>query len=438
MFDVAKGGSGHSKLLPSRISEILDDARELLNKENISVEHILDRQSMRYVEHIDIKKTKEWLDQEYKNRDIRPIGIPKDAKSCHYETLKSKIIKAQTGVKLYVDASRIDKWNYRDPESQASWKTARNEIRPKGNDKFDLVGFNAPTQISVEQRNLLQKVEDWATLKTCEVNKEYKPLAKIGDKLYVTAEESSTLLDENWADGVVWEIDSSEEISDKNWAIQPSEWMKKVTLKNPLNINSKKLLKTLIEEGKWNDQWRDFVEKVNGTRLTIEYTDRYLISQLGMIITAQVINNIIDATGCTEYKIKITIKNDSKGDIQDSVRSINNQYNIYKRRLSDPILSEERVDYMKGLYSSWGDMVDIEGKNSKEMPHYRSLKISSSNGEELYIMPDAGLAHGWKLDIKNAEKYYYCETTAITDDVPIYMSVDEILFYIERASRKNE
>ena len=85
-----------------------------------------------------------------------------------------------------------------------------------------------------------------------------------------------------------------------------------------------------------------------------------------------------------------------------------------------------------------GDKVEIEGKNSREMPHYRSLKISSSNGEELYIMPDAGLAYGWKLDIKNAEKYYDCETTAITDDVPIYMCVDEILFYIERASRKNE
>lgn len=440
VFDVAKGGSGHSKLLPSRISEILDDARELLSNKDISVEHILDRQSMRYVEHIDITKTKEWLDQEYKNRDIKPRGIPQEAKSCHYETLKNKIINAQGGVKLYVDASRIDKWNYRDPESQASWKTARNEIRPKGNDKFDLVGFNAPTQISVEQRNLLQKVEDWAILKTCEGNKEYKPLAKIGDKLYVTAEESSTLLDENWADGVVWEIDSNEEISDKNWAIQPSEWMKKVILEKPLKIWSKDLLKTLIEKGEWEDKWTEFVDKVQNTRLTIEYTDRYLTSQLGMIITAQMIAQILDATSCDDFNIKITINGD---DISSSAISIYDEIrkNTYRYKpkgvLTRNINSAEKGLYMKDLYASWKDKLTIISKSSKEMPHYRCLKISSSNGEELYIMPDGGLAHGWGFDSDVANEYYGPDR-GIEDNIPIYAFLDEILFYIERASGKKE
>lgn len=439
VFDVAKGGSGHSKLLPSRISEILDDARELLNKENISVEHILDRQSMRYVEHIDIKKTKEWLDQEYANRDIRPIGIPKDAKSCHYETLKSKIINAQTGVKLYVDASRIDKWNYSDPESPASWKTARHEIRPNGADKFDLVGFNAPSQISVEQRYMLQKVEDWAILKTCEGNKEYNPLARIGDKLYVTAEESSTLLDENWADGVVWEIDSNEEISDKNWVIQPSEWMKKVILEKPLKIWSKDLLNTLIEKGEWKDKWNDFVNKVEGTKLTIEYTDRYLLTQLGMIITAQMITQILDATECNDFNIKITINGEETSSaisIYDEIRK--NQYRPRpKGVLTQNINSVDRVRYIKDLYASWKDKLTIVSKSSTELPHYRCLKISSSNGEELYIMPDGGLAHGWGFDSDVANEFYGPDR-GIEDNIPIYAFLDEILFYIERASGKKE
>ena len=441
VFDVSNGGSGHSKLLPTKISKIFDKSLELLSQNNVSAEQILDRRSMRYLEYIDITKTKEWLELERRNRDIRPAEIPENANSCQYEVLKSKIRDAkQNEVKLYVNAEKIDMWNYSDPESQISWKANRHEIKPSGDYKFDLVGINAPSQISVEQRNLLSQIGDWASLKTANWSEGYKPLAKIGDKLYVTTNEDSTLLDENWASDIVWEIEDQDALHDKDWNIQPSEWMKKVELKSPLNIWSKDLLKTLIEKGKWEDKWRDFVEKVNGTTLTIEYTDRYLTSQLGMIITAQMIAQILDATSCDDFNIKITINGD---DISSSTISIYDEIrkNTYRYKpkgvLTRNINSAEKGLYMKDLYASWKDKLTIISKSSKEMPHYRCLKIRSSNGEELYIMPDAGLAHGWGFDDNTANEFYGPDR-GIEDNIPIYMYVDEILFYIERASKKQE
>lgn len=400
IFDVAKGGSGRSKQLPEMLLKLLDDARKQLDNVH-SIDQIIDRESMRYAEFIDIKATKEWLDEEYRHRITRPEEIPESAQlSSYYDIATDVTNNASSGdVEIYVDGANIDKWNYRSHD-EVDWKTSREDIYRTRTNKHKLVVLNAPRLVSVEQKVILSNMGDWAQLYRANWdNKAMIPLARVNGHIYVTSNISHTLLDENWGGADVWRL------PDNDYPIEASEWSPgdgsnlsdgPIIIKDGIAMSSSKLYDTII---KYSNQagacLTRFAELAQGSTLSFEYTDKYLTSQLGMIITGQFISRVISEVGCGDnYSLDIKILTDPRKD--NIVYSVDDD----NRDLWSSIVSAERAQYLRSVLSKRfrGRFRVTTIDKHVNMPHYRRLKVTSSNGYELYVIPDGGFEFGWKFD----------------------------------------
>lgn len=400
IFDVAKGGSGRSKQLPQIVLNLLDEAREKLNGLT-SIDQILDRESMRYIDFVDVKATKEWLDEEFRHRVIKPDGIPAEAQLSSYYDIENDVIDNRTSgeVEIYVDGSNIDMWNYR-AQYDADWKSSRGEISRTGSNHHKLIVLNGKDIVAVEHKHLLTQMRDWAVLYRAPwQDNKMIPIARVNDRLYVTSNSNYARLDENWGGADVWVLPSAK------YPIDFSEWTPiddsdisdgPIEIRDGIAMCSDALYDTLLKYSNNDGECiKRFVEVARGTRLEIEYTDKYLTSQLGMNILGQFISRIISEVGCGDnYSIVVTVLTDrSRDDMTVTVDDVN-------RKLWSHIVSYDKKSYLSSLLAKrFGGNFCVQGICRHEnMPHYRRLKVSSSNGAVLYIMPDGGLEFGWKFD----------------------------------------
>ena len=138
-------------------------------------------------------------------------------------------------------------------------------------------------------------------------------------------------------------------------------------------IHSKGLYDTLIKHSNNGGEClKRFVEGVGGSRLKFEYTDKYLTSQLGMIITGQFIERMLSEASCTDYSIEMTILTDRKKD--GDTYPADHRY----RELWSHIVSRDRKDFLRAiLYQRFDDSrYKVTNVNEHEkMPHYRRLKM---------------------------------------------------------------
>lgn len=412
IFDVAKGGSGRSKLLPSRITEFFDVMRTLLNG-NVAIEHVLDRSTMRYVEHLDIVGALDWLEQEYKSRVKVPTGFPANVQPSSYTEIENAIEQEVDANNVYIFANnQFADWNYRCGKEHPCWLSTKMGMIPRGADRYNLVVMNAPRIVPAEYcefpESMNMKQTSWS-------NVNYMPLAQVGNDLYITNIEDYTYLDEYWATDSVWRCSIDDVLIDvQDWRpIHDAEQMHEIILAAGTQIKTNELLDKLV-----CDALKHFyLNRQDYTRLTIECSDRYLISQLGMIITHQLINKIVALIGVDDYTIKYNINtspaNGPSSRVDDSYR-----------RLGYTINSGDLLEFAKTLLNpNNDDRITIVGKRWEELNHDRWLSIKSDTGHTLIIKPDGGFSRGWYVDGINCNGVIYTPDNSRADTViPIAIS----------------
>ena len=400
IFDVAKGGSGRSKQLPQMLLQLLDETRGKLG-DLTSVDQILDRESMRYVDFVDIKATKEWLEEEYRHRVKKPEGIPASAQLSSYYDIENDVVSNRRSgeVEIYVDGANIDMWNYRSQDG-VDWKSSRGEISRTGSNHHKLVVLNGGDVVAVEHKHLLNQMADWAVLcRATWSDTKMIPIARVNGRLYVTSNINCARLDENWGGADVWVLPSDQyPINISKWNPNDDSDMSDgpIEISDGIKMSSDALYDMLIECSNKNGEClKRFVEVAHGAGLKFEYTDKYLTSQLGMIITGQFISRMIAEVGCgDDYFIEMQILADSSKD--DKAVNVDADY----RNLWSSIMSSEKKSFLSSILTK-----RFRGKfhikdifRHKDMPHYRRLKVTSSNGAVLYIMPDGGFEFGWRYN----------------------------------------
>lgn len=426
IFDVAKGGSGRAKLLPSLVAELFDGARDLLERCE-RIEQLLDRSTMRYAEYVDIKGTKEWLEREYASRVAIPEGFPSKTYCSSYSEIEDSVHQVNAeNVFLFVN-NDFEQWNYRCGKNYPCWLNVRSGIMPRGASKCNLVVINAPDIVPAEYfpfpeaMNLKTMVWD---------NDAYKPLAMVGDTLYVTNKDDYMQFNEKWAADCVWKCeagDIAEKISD--WLpAKDTDKMQEIEIPCYFKTSTK----SLIDEFDI-DAFNKFIESAQGRSLTIEYSDRFLCSQLGMIITHQLIMSIIEKVKCKKYSLKYRL-NISPGPEENNRVAVGDA----NRYLNSSIYAVKLVDFMEWLLQdeirdSGENEIKVEGCKWKDMNHDRSLKIVSDCGHVLIIRPDGGFARGWSVDGHSSNGVVYDTTNCtITTDIPIYSKPQDgrYLYYV--------
>ena len=430
IFDVAKGGSGRAKLLPELISELLDNARNILSGCE-SVQQILDRNTMRYAEYIDIEGAKAWLNKEYESRTIIPAGFPANSQNSSYFEIAYAIqhMTNADNVFLFVN-NDFANWNYDgDGENDdPCWKNCREYMKPRGNNKYNLVIINAPNIVPAEDSVVLEKLKDYMHLKSATWNNDvYKPLAIVGDVLYVTNVDDYTLIDEKWAADSVWKCNRNQ------LDIPISEWKYRTDADSmdckEIQPYTKSTTKSFIDLLRC-EAINIFQQSANGCqKLTIEYSDRFLCAQLGMIITHQLINKIIEKVGCRTYAIKYNTN------IEEEKLYYGKDIDSTDRSLTDNIKKSKLVEYMQTLVNpDESSNIEINGCSWKDLNHDRSLVIKSDRGPTLIIRPDGGFCRGWNLDRDAAKRrgQWYDTKCGIDDDIPIYSAPKDgrYLYYV--------
>ena len=412
IFDVAPGGSGRSKLLPDRIIEFFDEMRAFLQS-NVAIEQILDRGTMRYAEHLDIIGAREWLEQEYENRVIIPNGFPANVYPSSYVELENAVQQELTADNVYIFVNnQFADWNYRCEKEHPCWLSTKMGMIPRGADRYNLVVMNAPRIVPAEYYNFPDSMNMKQTIWN---NTHYYPLAQIGNDLYITNVADYTYLDEHWATDRVWKClinDVSVDVQD--WKpIHDAERMHEIEITPGTQIMTNNLLNNLVSEA----LQLFYLNRENYNRLTIECSDRYLISQLGMIITHQLINRIVDLVEVQDYTIKYNINT-------TPTQGLSSRANDPSRRLTFTIDHRDLLEFAEAfLNPNNDDRIEVVGKRWEEFNHDRWLSIKADTGHTLIIKPDGGFKRGWYVDGSRCNGGWYTPNNSQMDvKIPITAS----------------
>lgn len=321
---------------------------------------------------------------------------------------------------LFFNFSNLNSIIYDADES--SWKqTPRlSSIRPNnGGEKLNVCLFDLPHTLPDEHIISLFKMSDWANLFTVNsgftLENGFYPIMLADNTMYFTDKEEYSLLNGDWAlDNVYKVVWNNKPIPAFNrYAPQfPQGWQQGII--EAQNIRVGELFEKV--SGKLVDI-NDFCKNNQNAQVEIIYSDRYVKTELALVICLQFIKDLIAVLHPSSYRVKMI------GEFFSEPRANDEGY----RRLGDSFISDGKRDEIGNVLIN-DDKFVFESKEKKEIPHYRELMVKAGNNV-LRIMPDAGLAH-WGLDVQQcqADRQFYGTNNGINSRIPICSSTEQVYY----------
>ena len=401
IYDTALGGAGYSPLLREYKDTLLKMAYETLRVcdcERACTKCLIDRRSQWYLNYLNRQKALKWLEMEFKSR-VAPESISSlvpdaayitsDFATELYQLTRNKDIK---NIYFFVE-NNYETWQIKD----FPYNRLINELTASGiesvfvlNSPINLQGCSSTIR-AIIMSALFQREFSYYT---DTIPNSLKPLLSVS----FNDGRIKTYFGENvnrdfagfWGNGDVYStvgclhlhyqsINSVELIqstADGDGAI-----MFDTRIKDDSTISC--LFNTLLQTNtvKWSRIKESFKNKV----VTIDYSDRYLMTPMGCMLFAHFIAKLKHEFNVKLSALKVTVSFTSNGAIFSSgpTKICEN----YKSR-------DNRNTFLK---DSITEIVGIEPmiNESGYISHERCITIKSDS-EELCIRPDAGIAHGWK------------------------------------------
>lgn len=326
---------------------------------------------------------------------------------------------------LFFNSANIKKINF-DGEDDLSWqKTPRVSSLFNTNEKTDICLYRlSENDVSPGDIITFNKLSALTKLYTTEytMNDGFYPLFLVNQTLYFTDREDYSFMDGNWASDNVYKIDLEEKdcpvFTRYTPPAAPEGWEKCVIEQNRIRV--KDLFGIVKDQSK---TLKNFCCSNRGARLEIFYTDKYVKTELALIICIKFIQDIINEMGPTDYNVKIIGETfNEKYANSEATRRINSNF----------IREKNRDETGEKLTNDAHEHYSFSSEPQGRLPHYRELKIEATLNEEthtLIIMPDAGLAH-WDLDIDKCreERRFYKTNQGINIEIPIRSNTSQTYF----------
>ena len=318
-----------------------------------------------------------------------------------------------TDVLLFVQYA--SDFNYNRPRT-ISWKTENDAI-----DKYDICFVDAHNMVPNNVYEQLQALNPQGANRLKSVSSScvpdgVYPLAQVGDILYFTQDADTAYLDCDWAKKRIFSVRM---VLGSIMEYKPTQAVGSMVITIPGNthIDSDNLFSSYFRQ----DIIRNFMQEAKGYNLTITYTDKHLKSHLGIVITLQFIQSLLNLVP-------------HQG--ETSIRFVGEEYwdNTSKESLfSNYPNQEDRDKVLYYLAKQLFDNVNVSSIEDIEQ-HYRDLVLSYADNDgiehHLRIMPDGGFQNGWFLDSYRATKFYRRVDTLAIDSVPIYDKNKPLLFHV--------
>ena len=414
VFDTNPGGAGYSDKLSNTIimQSILKSIGERLKRIE-SKDELIDKYTSRYVNDIDIKIAKDWIQAVLDNYEKVPKGITSiypGAKVSSRDAIKSE--KKEIEKKLFVNGKDFNKWH------RKSW--IENIEYLSINKPHINIGIDINSKLISPIISEIEKLAGWSLHSILRYDTEIfdqgslnisessiYPLLLAENRLYFTDIKEYSYMDSSWAkDGSIYCVVLNEdEIKKLNESLKEinvninSNSLAKFYIENSSDVNSMNLASIVLQYAYADESARQifnqFKESIDNNLLEITYIDEYIRNPLSMITIMQFIDGMIEEFG---YNGEISVSiigerywnSKSSRYFDDEEKEIEQKYEF----------SDNRDKYFKELIKKWSKgkkkfTVNVKSEDIKTLPHWRELRIKSGKCE-LVMYPNGGVLNGWK------------------------------------------
>lgn len=424
IYDTALGGAGYSPLFREYKDTVLEMAYESLKKcdcERSCTKCLIDRQSQWYLNYLNRPKALNWLEVERKCRvaptAIRTLipnatSVTTDIATEIYQLSRNKNIK---NIRFFVD-SNYSLWK----PSEFPYIKLMSELSLEGVDATFVLNkgidvANVPSSV----RTLLMSALFQYKFNYCTDSMvgSFKPLLSVtfndGRVITYFGEDINTTLSSTWGNGDIYST------SDENFTfsnIDVVELLQSIAdgddsimfdarIKEDCYIHS--LLDTLTRIKA--DNWSKIRSAFNGKTVSIEYSDRYLITPLGCMLLAHIISSIKNYLEVNIRSINVSVTKPVN----------NNSYETRRTNIDNNFCTSiARNEFLKDSINELVSVIPTINDNGY-IEHERCLTVKT-HSEELCIRPDAGIANGWK---PFGKEYLGCSDENFRDDWNLEMKL---------------
>lgn len=401
IYDTTLGGAGYSPLLREYKDKVLEMAYETFagcNCERSCTKCLIDRRSQWYLNYLNRPKALNWLTIERKSR-IAPerivtlipdtAAITTDFATEFYQLSRNKNIRA---IMFFVD-NNYSKW---EPTEFPYIKHVK-ELYLAGIDVSFVLDRNIDiSNCSSSIRTIMMSAlfqYKFMFYKSRLANN-LKPILSVsfndGTTKTYFGENIDTTFAPTWSNGDIFYTISTHEFNyesiDVNKILETisdgdGSVMFETRIKDDAYLDS--FLDYLIKD--YTSNWDKISADINGKTVTVQYSDRYLVTPLGCVLLAHLLSDIRNKLNVEISSINILVtKPISENNIEN--RRINICTDYKSNRDRNNFLSD-------AIYNIVGIKPDIN--DTGYIAHERCLTILSDTSE-LCIRPDAGVANGWK------------------------------------------
>lgn len=409
IYDTALGGAGYSTLFREYRDEVLEMAFNALSNCDCEVsctKCLIDRKSQWYLNYLNRQKALDWLTTERKSR-IAPqevIDCIPDASAVTTDFAtelshlsRNKDIKTLT---MFVD-NKYGNWQ---PDN-FPYKRIIQELELSGvSVSFAINKWIDLTSSSAETRATILPILLQYDFKIYESNLEGKPITPLLSVVFNDGRERMyfginiwTSLSEQWGKGDIYSTFNFSVGSYKKQSI--SDILNGISRDNDsimfdtrikVNCCLSTFAKVLTYEKEEN--WEIIKSNLSGKAVSIEYSDRYLFTPLGIMLLANLLAKIKKEYELVIRTLKIHVSRPNYMGVSSTTTKVDESFRS----------NDERNDF---LSSALKELVGVDPIicDDSYIEHERCLSIKSEE-DELCIRPDAGVSNGWKpFGTDNAE-----------------------------------
>lgn len=441
LYDTAKGGAGYSNQFNYYIEEVLQFARERLNRCNCAkacTKCLINRSSQWYLDELDRLKALEWLNLEFNTRVIVPESIHIISPNASQVTreIATEIHRwidrsSSTELTIFID-NDSDNWDVE------SWKLL-DKVKEFSFVLHKVVNFvliGKPT-INIKSYSEILGLKSWANvfIMNNPLTEGECPLAIVKMEnqgafsvRHFFSQRTNNGLNESWGKNNYVYVDDrlvNYEISNFEPALSSDSNIKLFYIYQE-RATSSIIADILIDILANNHEyfWQKVKAYFGNSSVTISYSDRYIVSKFSAILALQFIQKFAHILNLDIEHLKLNIQPIRRDNLRPCLK-------VWDQWNSD----SERKEFIQNAVCelrivSENDLVlNVTSRSA----HYRQLVIESEN-HVLTIQPDGGIAHGWKFDkdpnIYDDGDYLHVDSR---DDIKIVNTtgVDGIQYIIE-------
>lgn len=432
VFDCNPGGAGYANQMANLpvMKEVIKATKQLLldAKSNQSKDMLLDKFTLRFARFVDIDAALAWIAEEEEVGDTIPQNI-KDAfpgsspsQTTLYDLKKAFATSYHKSV-IFADNVYAE-WDYDNKEQGWQPQNMRDFVIKGQTTSFCILGSSdeLPTE---PIRSICRELAAWT--KGDVVRMANNPLSKHGlypiayvdGNLYFMNCQENAQLNIQWGNNTMFfvraenpavaatPLDLSYKANAKLIKLEGAEFKQ---------IYSKELGKIL--QDKSDGLFAQFIQyaKQKGTPIRVSYQDEHLKSIMGIILTLQTMEVVLEQIGADfEIEFKVESYRDDKGNA-DKI-STNQPTSVMR----DSWLTSQTKLWLEQLCRGKrfsGRLVPVVSLPKRTLTHWRVLTFECG-GKRLSIYPDGGFINEWNIGKQPDGSFY--DVSDITPDANVFL-----------------